>query len=117
MDKSCAKILSGLQTSSARLNVICCYARLLEVQLEDIDAAGGLAADKARRRPAQAAGVLPDTMLDCISQAVLEVTAPTSQHHGLLLCLLKDARHGCNAPMHVLEPDAISCTSPDLIRA
>ena len=73
MDSSCARILSGLQTSSARLNVICCYARLLEVQLKDTSAAGGLTADKAWRKPAQAAVLLLDTMLDCISQAVLEV--------------------------------------------
>ena len=83
MDKSCAKILSGLQTSSTRLNVICCYARLLEVQLEGTDAAGGTTADKARHKPAQAAGLLPDTMLDCISQAVLEVTTP---YHSIMAC-------------------------------
>ena len=87
MDKSCAKILSGLQTSSARLNVMCCYARLLEVQLEDIAAAGGLTADKARRKPAQVAGLLPDTMLDCISQAVLQVTTP---YHSIMTCF-----HAC----------------------
>ena len=81
MDKSCAKILSGLCTSSARLNVVCCYARLLAVQLEGGDAAGGVTAGKARRNPTQAAGLLPDTMLDCISQAVLEVTTP---HHSIM---------------------------------
>ena len=87
MDKSCAKILSGLRTSSARLNVVCCYARLLQLQLEGTDAAGGLTADKARRKPAQAAGLLPDTMLDCISQAVLEVTFP---YHSIVACF-----HAC----------------------
>ena len=83
MDESCAKILSGLQISSARLNVMCCYARLLEVQLEDTDAAGGLTADKAWLDCRQAAVLLPDTMLDCISQAVLEVTV---RYHSIMAC-------------------------------
>ena len=74
MDKSCAEILSGLQTSSARLNVLCCYARLLQVQLEDTDIAGGVNTDETQGKLAQAAVLLPGRMLDCISQAVLEVT-------------------------------------------
>ena len=62
---------------------MCCYARLLHVQLEGTDAAGGMTTDKARRKPAQASGLLPDTMLDCISQAVLEVT---TRHHSIMAC-------------------------------
>ena len=74
---SCAKILSRLKTSPARLNVLSCFARMYEVLLRNTTSPGLVLREDLYKAKDKAL-VLP--LLDCIRKAVLEVrTLPLVQ--------------------------------------
>jgi len=100
---SCAKILSRLKTSPARLNVLSCHARMYEVLLENTTSPGLVLREDLFKAKDKA---LVPPLLDCIRKAVLEVrTAPslTVTHVSVLVNAGQAYRQQINLCVQILH--------------
>ncbi|DBA90505.1 TPA: hypothetical protein ACH3X1_003767 [Trebouxia sp. C0004] len=79
---SCAKIMSRLKSSPARLNVLSCYARIYEVLLGNTTSPGLVLREDLLKAKDKA---LVPPLLDCIRKAVLEENEPWSDYYCLTM--------------------------------